>query len=104
MGNIEKCVCVNKVVVLDDRKIVIDIICDGGLTWMKVIARNPKSLSQICMGDASYGVRSVIDHAEDYLECAKLNPHLFQIPKVRNNFKFTKFLFNCMRAQRVASN
>ncbi|XP_063909790.1 UPF0415 protein C7orf25 homolog [Zophobas morio] len=82
LGNIEKCVCVNKVVVLDDRKIVIDIICDGGLTWMKVIARNPKSLSQICMGDASYGVRSVIDHAEDYLECAKLNPHLFQIPKV----------------------
>ncbi|XP_044259832.1 UPF0415 protein C7orf25 homolog [Tribolium madens] len=82
LNKVEKCLCVNKVVMLDDRKITIDIICDDGLTWMKVIARNPKSLSQICMGDASFGVRSVLDHAEDYLECAKLNPCLFQIPKV----------------------
>jgi hypothetical protein len=82
ISSVSKCISVNKVMMLDDRKITIDIICDDGLTWMKVIARNPKSLSQICMGDASYGVRSVVDHAEDYVECAKLNPCLFQIPKV----------------------
>jgi hypothetical protein len=85
ISSVSKCISVNKVMMLDDRKITIDIICDDGLTWMKVIARNPKSLSQICMGDASYGVRSVVDHAEDYVECAKLNPCLFQIPKVMNN-------------------
>ncbi|RZC34162.1 DUF1308 and/or Chorein N domain containing protein [Asbolus verrucosus] len=34
------------------------------------------------MGDASYGVRSVIDQAEDYIESARLYPCLFQIPKV----------------------
>lgn len=87
LAKVNKITCVNKVVLLNDRKITIDIICDDGLTWMKVIARNPKSLSQICMGDASYGVRSVIDHAKDYLESAKINPCLFQIPQVRRHLK-----------------
>nr|CAH7736832.1 unnamed protein product [Callosobruchus chinensis] len=67
---------------LEDRKITVDIVSDGGLMWTKVIARNPKSVSQICMGNASYGVRSIIDQAEEYVECAKLYPCLFQIPKI----------------------
>ncbi|XP_064212219.1 UPF0415 protein C7orf25 homolog isoform X2 [Tribolium castaneum] len=82
LNQVEKCLSVNKTVMLDDRKITIDLICDDGLTWMKVIARNAKSLSQICMGNASFGVRSVLDQAQDYLDCAKVNPCLFQIPRV----------------------
>lgn len=34
------------------------------------------------MGDASYGVRSILDQAEEYLECAQLYPCLFQTPNV----------------------
>lgn len=67
---------------LNDRKVVVDIVCDRGLTWVKVVARNPKSIKQICMGDTNYGVRSIIDQAEEFLECAHLYPCLFQIPKV----------------------
>lgn len=59
-----------------------DIVCDNGLTWTKVVARNPKSLSQVSMGDASFGVRSVVDQAEEFVECAKLYPHMFQTPTV----------------------
>ncbi|KAF5270430.1 hypothetical protein FQR65_LT05618 [Abscondita terminalis] len=78
----ENCHSINKVFNLRDRKISIDIISDNGLSWVKVVARNPKSLTQICMGDTSYGVRSIIDQAEEYLECAEVHPCLFKTPKV----------------------
>ncbi|KAK4883613.1 hypothetical protein RN001_006932 [Aquatica leii] len=82
LNEIENCQSINKVFNLEGRKISIDIVCDNGLSWVKVIARNPKSLNQICMGDTGYGVRSVIDQAEEYLECAYLHPCLFQTPKI----------------------
>ncbi|XP_060801746.1 UPF0415 protein C7orf25 homolog [Amyelois transitella] len=66
----------------DSNKLVIDIICDDGKTWEKVIARNPKSLSALSAGKASYGARSILDQADDYLECAKLYPCMYQPPKV----------------------
>lgn len=83
LKTVENCHSVNRVFNLEDRKITVDIICDSGLTWIKVVARNPKSLSQIYMGNASYGVRSIVDQADEYLECAKLHPCLFQTPKVQ---------------------
>ncbi|VEN62925.1 unnamed protein product [Callosobruchus maculatus] len=82
LDTVQNCQSVNKVFMLEDRKVTVDIVSDGGLIWTKVIARNPKSVSQICMGNASYGVRSIIDQAEEYVECAKLYPCLFQIPKI----------------------
>lgn len=92
LKTVEDCQSVNKVFMLDDRKITVDIICDNGLTWIKVVARNPKSLSQIYMGNASYGVRSIVDQALEYIECAKLYPCLFQTPKVV--FVFTNGIGN----------
>lgn len=59
-----------------------DIVCNKGLFWYKVVARNPKSLSQISMGDASFGVKSILDQADEFVKCAELHPCLFQIPKV----------------------
>lgn len=88
----ENCHSVNRIFNLEDRKITVDIICDSGLTWIKVVARNPKSLSQIYMGNASYGVRSIVDQADEYLECAKLHPCLFQTPKVQIQLKLN---FSC---------
>lgn len=82
LSNVKDCVSVCKPFYLDDRKLLVDIVCDKGLTWVKVVARNPKSLSQISMGDASFGVRSVVDQAQEFIECAKLYPHMFQIPTV----------------------
>lgn len=83
MKTVETCQSVNKVFLLDDRKITVDVISNGGLTWMKVIARNPKSVSQICMGNGSYGVKSILDQGKEYVKCAKLYPCLFQTPQVR---------------------
>ncbi|KAK5649905.1 hypothetical protein RI129_000934 [Pyrocoelia pectoralis] len=82
LQELQNCQSVNKVFNLNEKKISVDIICDGGLTWVKVVARNPKSLAQISAGDTGYGVRSIIDQAEDYLNCAKQHPCLFQTPKI----------------------
>ncbi|CAH4035686.1 unnamed protein product [Pieris brassicae] len=65
-----------------DSKLVIDIISDNGKIWTKVIARNPKSLSALSEGNASYGARSILDQAGDYVECAQLYPCMFKPPKV----------------------
>ncbi|XP_023021806.2 UPF0415 protein C7orf25 homolog [Leptinotarsa decemlineata] len=82
LKDVKTCQSINKIFTLEDRKIHVDIISDNGLTWIKVIARNPKSLSQICLGNGSYGVKSIIDQAEEYVKCAKLYPCLFQTPKI----------------------
>lgn len=66
----------------NDRKITVDMVSDGGLIWTKVIARNPKHVSQICMGNGSYGVKSILDQGKEYIKCAKLYPCLFQTPQV----------------------
>lgn len=100
LKTVKNCKSVNKVFLLDDKKVTVDIVSDGGLTWTKVIARNPKSVSQICMGNASYGVRSIIDQAEEFSECAKLHPCLFQTPKVFSQSVacFTCYICRCFRS------
>ncbi|KAL4711706.1 hypothetical protein ACJJTC_003473 [Scirpophaga incertulas] len=70
----------------DDNKLLVDIISNKGKVWTKVIARNPKSLTALSTGKASYGARSILDQAEDYLECAKLYPCMYQPPQVIFDF------------------
>lgn len=86
LGTVNGIQSVNKVFTVDDRKITVDIVCENGLSWVKVVARNPKSITQICMGNTNYGVRSILDQAEDFLDCAQSYPCLFQTPKVFDPF------------------
>ncbi|XP_031632321.1 UPF0415 protein C7orf25 homolog [Contarinia nasturtii] len=64
----------------------IDIVTDNGKTWIKVIARNPIALCDIAFGRSNYGSKSVIDHANNYIEAARENPQCFQIPKIIFDF------------------
>jgi hypothetical protein len=34
------------------------------------------------LGEGEFGQRSIVDHAVEYLECARQHPHLFKTPKV----------------------
>lgn len=88
LSKVENCVSVSKVFNLGERKIVVDVVCNGGLTWIKVIARNPKSISQICLGNTNYGVRSILDQAIEFLECVQSYPCLFQTPLVFKIYLF----------------
>lgn len=60
----------------------VDIIADGGRTWIKTIARNAKALSDIALGRSNYGTKSILDHAANYKHMALENQYCFNIPKV----------------------
>ncbi|KAJ9598471.1 hypothetical protein L9F63_010867 [Diploptera punctata] len=64
------------------KRICVDIVSQDGQCWVKVIARNPKALSQLSTGEGEFGQRSILDHAREYLECACQHPHHFRKPKV----------------------
>ena len=43
------------------KKICVDIVCDRGQSWLKVVARNPIALDQNCQGGSQFGQRSFMD-------------------------------------------
>jgi hypothetical protein len=60
----------------------VDIVSPYGDEWSKVSARNPKSLALLAAGGGGYGQKSILDHAKDYLACARQNPCFFKSPRV----------------------
>lgn len=49
----------------------IDVVCDGGRTWKKVIARDPQSLHLIWAGNGHYGHKDAVSTLAKYVEAAK---------------------------------
>lgn len=70
----------------ENNKIWVDIVSHSKTKWTKVIARNPKALSQISKGDGEYQRKSVIDHAVEFLNCASQNSILYRPPLVEFHF------------------
>ncbi|KAG8227747.1 hypothetical protein J437_LFUL007537 [Ladona fulva] len=64
------------------KRLCVDVVADKGRTWMKVVARNPRALSQLCTGAGEYGQRNVIDQAKEFLACAKQHPFMFKPPQI----------------------
>jgi hypothetical protein len=73
-------------------KLIVDIVSPDGDCWYKVSARNPKALSLLAAGGGGYRQKSIVDHVEDYLVCAKENPCLFRTPKVKIRIKYDFFI------------
>ncbi|XP_076242081.1 UPF0415 protein C7orf25 homolog isoform X1 [Calliopsis andreniformis] len=69
-------------------RLEVDIVCNGGASWVKVIARNARALTLISMGNGEYGQKSVLDQAICYLQCAKCYPHLYRPPDVIFHFAY----------------
>lgn len=61
----------------------VDIVADDGRTWIKVIARNPKALTDAALGRSNFGTKSILDHGIYYKAMATDNQHYFADPKVR---------------------
>ena len=66
----------------DEKKLIVDIVCDGGFSWIKVIARSPAALERLSTGDQAYGQRSLIDQAKDYISATEKNLHHFKSPNL----------------------
>lgn len=72
----------------DSTRLEVDIVCDSGASWVKVIARNARALTLISLGNAEYGQKSVLDQAEMYLRCASFHPHCYKAPTVVFHFAY----------------
>ncbi|KAH8302374.1 hypothetical protein KR044_005679, partial [Drosophila immigrans] len=77
-----------------DNPLRVDIVAYNGLKWIKVIARNSKSIEDAATGCVSFGARSVLDQAADYLEASELHFCMFQRPKVSEIKSSYKCLIN----------
>ncbi len=62
--------------------LVVDVVCNHGYTWVKVIARKPQALHLIWAGEGQFGERNIVDQAEEYLTCAEHNQHNFRKPQI----------------------
>ncbi|ELU06361.1 hypothetical protein CAPTEDRAFT_204981 [Capitella teleta] len=62
--------------------IVVDVVCNHGYTWVKVIARKPEALHLVYSGQGQFGDRSITEQAERYVTCAKEFPLNFTSPQV----------------------
>ncbi|XP_074107389.1 UPF0415 protein C7orf25 homolog [Cotesia typhae] len=69
----------------ENSRLEVDIVCDAGSSWVKVIARNPRALTLISQGEGEFGQKSV-DQAQAYLSCAELHPHRYKAPEVVFHF------------------
>lgn len=69
-------------------RLEVDIVCNSGASWVKVIARNARALTLISMGNGEYGQKSVLDQASSYLRCAKCYPYLYRPPDVVFHFAY----------------
>ncbi|XP_012270170.1 UPF0415 protein C7orf25 homolog isoform X2 [Orussus abietinus] len=69
-------------------RLEVDVVCDGGSSWVKVIARNARALTLISLGAGEYGQKSVLDQADSFLECAKHHPYHYKFPKIIFHFAY----------------
>ena len=69
-------------------RLEVDIVCNGGASWVKVIARNARALTLISLGNGEYGQKSVLDQANLYLVCSKCHLHHYRPPDVIFHFAY----------------
>jgi len=69
-------------------RLEVDIVCNNGASWVKVIARNAKALTMISLGNGEYGQKSVLDQANAYLMCSKRHLYHYKPPDVVFHFAY----------------
>lgn len=69
-------------------RLEVDIVCNNGASWIKVIARNARALTLISLGKGEYGQKSVLDQANSYLMCSKCHLYHYKPPDVIFHFAY----------------
>ncbi|KAM9439707.1 UPF0415 protein C7orf25 homolog [Clarias gariepinus] len=64
------------------QTLVVDVVANGGHTWVKAIGRKAEALHNIWQGRGQYGDKSVIRQAEDYLEASQQQPIQYSNPHI----------------------
>ncbi|XP_044150178.1 UPF0415 protein C7orf25 homolog isoform X1 [Bufo gargarizans] len=66
----------------EKQTLVVDVVANGGHTWIKAIGRKAEALHNIWIGRGQYGDKSVIEQAEDYLQASRQQPVQFSSPHI----------------------
>lgn len=66
----------------DRESLTIDLICNEGYAWVKVIARQAQALHLVYAGGGHFGERSVVSQADTYLSCAQQHKFNYVVPTV----------------------
>ncbi|XP_051556663.1 UPF0415 protein C7orf25 homolog [Myxocyprinus asiaticus] len=64
------------------QTLVVDVVANGGHTWVKAIGRKAEALHNIWQGRGQYGDKSVIQQAEDFLEASQQQPVQYSNPHI----------------------
>ncbi|CAI5669624.1 unnamed protein product [Oreochromis niloticus] len=64
------------------RTLVVDVVANGGHTWVKAVGRKAEALHNIWQGRGQYGDKSIIWKAEDFLQASRQQPVHYCHPHV----------------------
>nr|XP_020466107.1 UPF0415 protein C7orf25 homolog [Monopterus albus] len=64
------------------RTLVVDVVANGGHTWVKAVGRKAEALHNIWQGRGQYGDKSIIRQAEDFLQASLQQPVHYQHPHI----------------------
>ncbi|XP_060901534.1 UPF0415 protein C7orf25 homolog [Labrus mixtus] len=64
------------------QTLVVDVVANGGHTWVKAVGRKAEALHNIWQGRGQYGDKSIISQAEDFLHASRQQPLEYRHPTV----------------------
>nr|XP_057924638.1 UPF0415 protein C7orf25 homolog [Doryrhamphus excisus] len=64
------------------QTLVVDVVANGGHTWVKAVGRKAEALHNIWQGRGQYGIKSIIRQAEDFVEASHQQPVQYLHPHV----------------------
>lgn len=66
----------------EKQTLVVDVVANGGHTWVKAIGRKAEALHNIWLGRGQYGDKSIIEQAEDFLQASHQQPVQYSNPHI----------------------
>ncbi|XP_029109505.1 UPF0415 protein C7orf25 homolog [Scleropages formosus] len=64
------------------QTLVVDVVANGGHTWVKAIGRKAEALHNIWQGRGQYGDKSVVRQAEDFVQASRQQPVQYSNPHI----------------------
>ncbi|XP_057713832.1 UPF0415 protein C7orf25 homolog [Corythoichthys intestinalis] len=64
------------------RTLTVDVVADGGRTWVKSVGRKAEALHNIWQGRGRYGAKSIVGQAEDFTLASQQQPLGYVHPRV----------------------
>lgn len=64
------------------QTLVVDVVANGGHTWVKAVGRKAEALHNIWQGRGQYGDKSIIRQAEDFLQASHQQPVQYRQPHI----------------------